>query len=196
MNRTRLHFIKAMLPGLVPLVIFILADSIWGTKTGLIIAVILGFIELGVIWVREKRIERFVLFDLGMIIFFAGISLILENDIFFKLKPAVMELILCIILGLSAFTPANLMQMMTMRYLKGFKMNDAAMAKMRQSMVILFFLFLSHTVLIIISAFFMSSAAWAFISGVMFYLIFGVYIAIEFAGMKYRLYSFRKTAKR
>ena len=187
MNRTRLHFIKAMLPGFIPLIIFMLADSFWGTKEGLIIAIILGILELLIIWFREKRLERFVLFDIGLIIFFAGISLLLNNDIFFKLKPAVMELILCVILGVSAFTPANIMQMMTLRYLKGIKMNDAALAKMRQSMIIMFFLFLAHTALIVFSAFCMSSAAWAFISGVMFYLIFAVYLGIEYILLKMKI---------
>ena len=179
MNADRLFFIRGMIPGLIPLVIFLLADSIFGTKVGLIASIVLGIIELAVIYLREKRIERFVLFDLGMIIFFAGTSLLLENDIFFKLKPAVMELVLCVILGVSAFTPANILQLMTMRYLKGMTLNEAAARKMRQSCAVMFVLFLAHTMLIVIAAFFMSNAAWGFISGVMFYLIFGAYMAAE-----------------
>lgn len=166
-----------MIPGLIPLAVFIAADSLFGTKTGLIVSLALGVLEFAFIYFREKRADCFVLFDLGMIIVFAGLSLLMDNDIFFKIKPAVPELILSVILGISAFTPANLMQKMSARYLKGVSISEEASRKMKRSSAMLFFLILGHTALIIVAAFFMSTAVWGFISGVLFYILFGVYLA-------------------
>ena len=36
----KIDFIKKILPGLIPLFVFIIADEIWGTQIGLIVAVI------------------------------------------------------------------------------------------------------------------------------------------------------------
>ena len=38
----RLELIKRMLPGLLPILIFILADEIWGTTVGIYVAVAVG----------------------------------------------------------------------------------------------------------------------------------------------------------
>lgn len=182
-----------MIPGLIPLAVFIAADALFGTKTGLIVSCALGVFEFAFIYFKEKRADRFVLFDLGMIIVFAGLSLLMNNDIFFKLKPAVPELILCIILGISAFTPANLMQKMASRYLKGISFTDEATRKMKRSSAALFFLIFGHTALIVYAAFFMSTAAWGFVSGILFYILFGVYLTGMVTVSRLRMFHHNRT---
>jgi len=44
----------------------------------------------------------------------------------------------------------------------------------------MFWIFLGHTALVFYSAFYMSKEAWAFISGGLFYILFGVFILMEF----------------
>ena len=44
-----------MIPGLLPLVIFILADEIWGTTIGLIVALVLGITEFFYVWWQSKK---------------------------------------------------------------------------------------------------------------------------------------------
>ena len=39
---SRVELLKKLLPGFIPLFVFIAADEIWGTKTGLIVAVGVG----------------------------------------------------------------------------------------------------------------------------------------------------------
>jgi isopentenyldiphosphate isomerase len=51
---------------------------------------------------------------------------------------------------------------------------------MLKSIKILFYVFLAHTAIVFYAAFFMSKEAWAFISGGLFYIIFGVYFLFEF----------------
>ncbi|MFH2095329.1 MAG: NUDIX hydrolase, partial [Bacteroidota bacterium] len=63
MNRTEL--LKKLLPGFLPLFVFIAADEIWGTEVGLIVAVVFGMGQLVFTLIREKRLDKFVLFDTG-----------------------------------------------------------------------------------------------------------------------------------
>ena len=182
MNRKDL--LKRFLPGLLPLFVFIAADEIWGTTVGLIVAVVFGLGQLLFFLIKEKRLDRFTLLDTGLIVIMGGVSLAFDNDIFFKLKPGLIGVVLCIILGISVFTPANIMFAMSKRYMGDIQFNKSQEKQMKQSLLIMFILFSFHTAFVIYSAFYMSKEAWAFISGGLFYILFGVYAVFEFIKAK------------
>jgi isopentenyl-diphosphate delta-isomerase type 1 len=171
--------LKMILPGLLPLLVFIVADEIWGTTIGLYVAVGFGIVQLIAIYVKEKRLDKFVLFDTLLIIVMGAISIILDNDVFFKLKPGIIGVILVAFLGISAYSPKNLLLAMSARYMKGLEFNSQQQIAMRRNVRILFWLFVAHTVLVFYSVFFMSKEAWAFISGGLFYIIFALFFVIE-----------------
>jgi isopentenyldiphosphate isomerase/intracellular septation protein A len=176
----KLALLKSLAPGFLPLIIFVVADSIWGTKIGLIVAVGVGIIEFLISFFREKIVDKFILLDLVLIVALGLISILLENEIFFKLKPALIEFIFCIILGVSVLSPVNIMLLLSKRYLKNVEMDQAQIRQLNTSLKVLLVMFFLHTLLIVYSAFFMSKQAWAFISGGLFYILFGVYFAFEF----------------
>jgi isopentenyldiphosphate isomerase/intracellular septation protein A len=175
----RLQLLKVLAPGFLPLLVFIAADALWGTTVGLAVAVAAGIVELGVSRVRDKSWDRFVLLDTLLITAMGGVSLLLANDIFFRLKPAVIELIFCLVLGVSVYTPANVMLAMTKRYLRGMEISAEQARAMTRSMKGLFYLLLAHTALIVYAAFAMSAAAWGFVSGGLFYILFAAYFLVE-----------------
>jgi len=176
--------LKKLLPGFLPLFVFIAADEIWGTTVGLIVAIVFGVGQLAFTFIKEKRIDRFTLLDTGLIIVLGGISIIFDNDIFFKIKPGLIELIMVAILGISVFTPVNILFSMSKRYMGDIEMNDTMAKLMKRSILFMFVLFFLHTILVFYSAFYLSKEAWAFISGGLFYILFGVYAAYEFVRAK------------
>jgi isopentenyldiphosphate isomerase/intracellular septation protein A len=175
----RLQLLKTLAPGFLPLVVFIAADALWGTRVGLIVALASGIIELAVSFAREKKLDRFILLDTGLIVLLGGISLLLGNDIFFKLKPALVELVFCLILGVSLYSPVNIIMAMSRRYLKNLTLSEEQVRPMMRGMKVLFFIFLGHTALIVYAALAMSARAWGFISGGLFYLLFAAYFVLE-----------------
>lgn len=178
MNRSDL--LKKLLPGFIPLFVFIAADEIWGTKIGLIVALVVGILELVYTYIKEKRFDKFILLDTALLMVLGGISILFDNDIFFKTKPAIIEAIMCVVLGVSAFTKIDIVGGMSQRYMKGITMNDEVMKKFKQTLKMMFWIFTVHTFLVLYSAFYLSKEAWAFISGGLFYIIFGVYFVYEF----------------
>jgi intracellular septation protein A len=86
----QIQLIKKLLPGFIPLIVYIIADEIWGMKIGLIVALSTGMVEMTLTWIKEKRLDKFVLLDTFLLIVLSGISILLENDLFFKLKPALL----------------------------------------------------------------------------------------------------------
>lgn len=176
----KFEFLKKLLPGFLPLIVFIIVESFLGTKAGIIFAIGFGLVELLFIYIKERRIDKFVIGDTLLLVAMGGISIMLDNEIFFKLKPAIIELIICVLIGFSVFSGKNLLLEMSKRYMKGVEMNESLEIQFNRSLKILFWLFMVHIFLILYSAWFMSNEAWAFISSVLFYIIFGVYMLYEF----------------
>jgi len=182
----RLQLLKTLAPGFLPLLIFIAADALWGTKIGLFVAVASGICELLFSYFKERIWDRFILLDTLLIVAMGGISLLLENDIFFKLKPAIVELVFCLVLAVSVYSPVNVILAMSRRYFKGVELGEEQARAMTRSMKTLFFIFLGHTALIVYAAFALSAAAWGFISGGLFYILFAAYFLLEWVNNRRR----------
>lgn len=84
---SRIELLKKLLPGFIPLFVFIAADEIWGTKAGLIVAVAVGIAEMVWVAAREKRLDTFILFDTLLLVVLGAVSILLENDLFFSIPP-------------------------------------------------------------------------------------------------------------
>ena len=178
------ELLKKLLPGFIPLFVFIAIDEIWGTRAGLVAALVIGVGEMVWIWIREKRFDSFVLVDTGLLIVLGTVSIVLDNDIFFKLKPGLVELILCAVLAISAFSNLNIIGLMTQRYMKDMEINEQQMNQFRKTLKLMFIVFLIHTILVFYSAFYLSNEAWAFISGGLFYILFVLVFGYEFIKQK------------
>lgn len=180
----RRKILLQLVPGFIPLFAFILVDEIWGTIAGLVVAIGIGIIELAWYWIKDRRFDKFILLDTSLIVVLGLISIFLENAIFFKIKPALIGALMCAILGVSVFTPSNILLNMSKRYMKNVTFNDKQYQQFRNSMRAMLWLFTAYTALVFYSVWFMSDTAWAFISGGLFYILFGVYFLYEFVRNK------------
>ncbi len=168
-----------LLPGLLPIFVFIMADELWGTDTALIITMVFSIVELFFTWYRTGKFEKFILMDISLIVILGAVSILLNNDIFFKLKPAFVEMILLAVIGFSVYGKRNLVLEMSKRYLKDVRITKTAEFKMSATLRVFFWLTVLHILLVFWSAFYMDEKVWAFISGVLFYLMIGGYFLFE-----------------
>ncbi|WP_430816150.1 NUDIX domain-containing protein [Carboxylicivirga sp. RSCT41] len=182
MNRAQI--VKNLLPGFLPILVFIVVDEIWGTIYGLVVAIFIGVIELIIGYMREQKAERFILFDVGLIIALGAVSILLDNDLFFKLKPGIISLIMTGLIGFSAFSKHNLMLQMTQRYMKDTQMNPYQLWMMQQSMKRIFWLLLIYSLLTIASSFLENKAIWSFMGSAGLFVAMGVFLAYEWLRKK------------
>ena len=180
MSFDRKTLLKNLALGFFPILVFVFADLLFGLTIGLVVAILIGIGQFIITYFREKRVDRFLLFDVSLIVVLGLISLILKNDIFFKVKPGLIEAILAILLGFSGFSRSQLLIRMTGRYMPGVELSDSQIRQMRIMMRRMFYLIAFHTILIFYSAFSMSTEAWGFISGGLFYILVGLYMLFEF----------------
>ena len=163
---------------MVPLLVFILADEIWGMKIGLVVAVSTGLIEMLITWVREKRLDNFVLLDMVLLFFLSALSYLFENEIFFKVKPAMIDLVLAALLSLPLFSKIDPLGSMSQRYLKGVKLEGIQKDLFRKKLFVMFWIVLIHTLMVLWAAFYMSKEIWAFVSSFMLFIMMGIYLGI------------------
>jgi intracellular septation protein len=57
------------------------------------VLVVATVISLGLSWVYERRIPMMAAFGCGALVFFAGLTLYFDNELFIKVKPTVLTLI-------------------------------------------------------------------------------------------------------
>jgi isopentenyldiphosphate isomerase/intracellular septation protein A len=148
-------------------------------KIGLTVAVSIGLIEMVVTWIREKKLDRFVLLDTLLLVLLSALSYLFENDIFFKVKPAMINVVLLALLALSLFTKIDPLGSMSQRYLSGVKLNDTQKNLFRRNLWAMFWIVSIHTLLVLWSAFFMSKEIWAFISSFLLFIMMGAYLGFE-----------------
>lgn len=171
--------LKSLIPGLLPLFIYVLADELWGSLIGLYVALGFGILELAFSYIRFKKIEKFVLLDIGLLLLLGSVSVILKDDIFFKLKPAFIELIFAVLIGVSVYSSRNIVFEMSKRYMSDIPVSPEAEIRLNKTLKAILFLTVFHILLVVYSAYFMSKEAWAFISGVLFYLMILAYFGVE-----------------
>jgi len=172
--------------GFLPLLAYIIADEIFtahfgevtGTKYALIFAIGLGFFQAVFIYIREHRLDKMVILDTSLLLLLGAVSLFSGNDLFFKLKPAIVEGLLAVLLFIMAFFKPNLLILFVGHLGKEFEFTETNLQAMRKSTRIMFVLIIIHTGLIVFSAFFMSKEAWGFISGPLLYILFGIYFVL------------------
>lgn len=162
-----------------PILVFIAVDELYGVVAGMIAAMAFSAVEFLYIRWRHGRFDAFLLFDVVLISLLGGVSLVSANDLFFKLKPAFLQVVLLVVLGLSAWSPLPLMEWMARRYMSGIELGDFQRRQLQLISARLFWLIGAHTLLVVWTAVYASRRVWAFASGGLFYLLFGLFFLVQ-----------------
>ena len=192
MNLSRI--LKSLLPSFIPLIAYVLVDTFLGERTGLYAGIGIGVVEFLVVLIRDRKPDPFVAADTLLLALAGAISLISNNDIWFKLKPAVIELVFSASFALLLVLPERYLKAYMERQLKGFEFPDSTLPSMRKSLGAMLAILAVHAGLTAWSAVALSTKAWGFISGVLLYILFGVFALAEFVYAKLHSRTLRDAA--
>lgn len=194
--------IKNITASFLPLLVFILVDEIFSLTVSLIIALTVGLIELGITYWREQRWDKFILLDVALIGVLGLVSILMVNPFFILIKPAIIEAIFMILIGVTLFTNNPILIKMSSRYLGGVEPDAPQLFAMRRMLFGLFWLFLGHVGMIIAAAFYVGAPAtpqylerkevWAFVSGGLLYIALGAIFGGQFLFNKFKSRRFLK----
>jgi intracellular septation protein A len=159
---------------MLPLIVFIIVDSLFNNiRISIISAIVFAAGQLVFYYVKTGRVDWFVFLDVGLIVALGAIAIAFKNDLFFKVKPAIIEgaaivFFLVLILSPDRFLLDYFGRMMP----KGVVLNPAAMSVMKTMLVWMCGYVLVHIGAVLYTAFYSSRKMWAFVSGPGFYLLF------------------------
>lgn len=173
------QLLRQLIPGLLPLIIFVVVDSIWGTKVGLLVAVGVGLLELTYGLAKKQKPDKFMLLDLGLILAMGGVSLWLDNDLFFKLKPVVVGTMMCIMMAAMAFMPGNWLGALQQRYMPNVQINPWQQWEFKKSIRRMVWVLVAHTLATAMVSFAASNAVWGMVSGPGFFVAAGLWMLWE-----------------
>ncbi len=171
LSKKSLSLTGKLLPGMLPLLLFVAVELFWGTTAGLVSALVLGFVQVLWFWLREKQFDKFVLLDIAFLTVLGGLAIIFDNAILFKLKPVFIGVAVLLLIGYLAFSDPRLIMMMGRRYFKGYIGGPFDSWLMQEMLKVFFWVFLVHTFLVLVAALLLPHAWWAAISGPGFYFL-------------------------
>ncbi len=175
-----LKIIKNIVVATLPIFGYIIADYIFkDVVLSIVSALSIALLEFIISFVKFKKVDPFIFFDFLIILILSLLSLILKDPIFFKLKPAILEGALLVVF-IPLVISKRFFEGYITRYFKNIQIDNNNFKKIQPLFFVMIPILIAHISLIVISAFFLSKEVWAFVSGVLLYIIFGVVIAIVF----------------
>ncbi len=74
-----------------PILLFFIAFKLAGIYVATAVAIAAGFVQVGFFWLKKRTVEPMHLVTLGVIVVFGGLTLYLQNELFIKWKPTVIN---------------------------------------------------------------------------------------------------------
>ncbi len=74
-----------------PILLFFIAYKAAGIYTATVVAIIAAFLQVGLYWFKHRRFENIHLVTLALIVVFGGATLVLQDEMFIKWKPTVLN---------------------------------------------------------------------------------------------------------
>ena len=162
-----------LLTQMLPLLVFIIVDSIVkDVRISIVAAIGFAVVQSLIYYFTTGKFDWMVLIDVGLIAVLGTISIILKNDMFFKVKPAIIEGITIVFFLVLAFTPDRLLLGYFGRMMPGMTLRPEAIGLMKTMLFWMCGYVLLHIGAVLYTAFYSSRKVWAMVSGPGFYLLF------------------------
>ncbi len=159
---------------MLPLIVFIIIDSLFNNiRFSIVSAVVFAAGQSVFYYVKTGQVEWFVLLDVGLIVALGAVSVIFKNDLFFKVKPAIVEAAAIVFFLVMALSPDRFLLGYFGRMMpKAMVMTPQNIGVMKHLLLIMCGYILVHIGAVLYTAFYASRKMWAFVSGPGFYLLF------------------------
>jgi len=86
-----------------PIILFFLAFKLYGIYTATVVIIVAAVLQIGIFWLKYRRVSLVQLLTGIIIIVFGGTTLLLKNPIFIQWKPTAISWLLALICLISCF---------------------------------------------------------------------------------------------
>lgn len=157
---------------LLPLLAFIVVDAfVTDVRISILCAVLFALGQLAFTWLKSRRVDWFIILDVALIVALGGISIAFENELFFKVKPAIVDGVAIVFFVALLVAPSRFLLGYLGRMMPGRALGPEAVGTMKAMLGLLGAGTALHVALVLYTAFHSSKEVWAFVSGPGLYLV-------------------------
>lgn len=171
--------------GLVPLIAFTVIENEYGTMWGLIAGLAFGAGEVIFELWRHRKVSAITWFGNGMLFALGAISLVTQDGVWFKLQPAILELVVGAAFAGSVFLKRNLLTWIVR--MQGHPFPEPALPYVDGLCVRIGVFFIAQAVLATYAAFYWSTEMWVLLKGAGVLVFFVLYLLVEMIVLRRRL---------
>ncbi len=95
-----------------PVLLFFIAFKIYGIYIATAVLIVASILHTGIQYLRNGKVDKMNLATLGMILLFGGITLLLQDENFIKMKPTAINYLFALLLIGGSFTKQNFIERM------------------------------------------------------------------------------------
>ena len=162
---------RSLLPSFILIILYFIAEEFFGPQIGLIAVIILGAGEFIYSWIKEKRVNKMTLANTLFFIALGVVAVLLEGTSFERIQQTIVEAAMCVLLGIFAFTKADMTKTLPESYRKTIQITPEHQQAMHRILKLLFYLLVIHTAVAFASAFLCSDEVHSFIEGPLLYIL-------------------------
>lgn len=171
---------KQLFPSLLLIAVYFIADELLSPVFSVLFIFLLGIAEFIYIKIREKENDKIVLWTTLFFCIPGLLSIYAPGSRIAQLQPAIIESVLCLLLGVLSFSPINLASILPAGYRKTIQLDDNQQKAIKKMFRILFFIFCAHTLLAYIALLFFPETSASFMTGPLLYIIIGIFFMTIF----------------
>nr|WP_251622881.1 NUDIX domain-containing protein [Odoribacter lunatus] len=164
-----------LLPSLFLISIYFIADEFFGPLIGTLCTLLLGIGEFLYTRLRYQTTDRLILITTLFFCLPGIISIWATGNLWEKLQSGIFETVVCILLGIFAFTRSDLTQTLPASYRQSIRLSPAQQQMMRNTIKTLFAILCLHTAAVYLSTFLCPPQTASFISGTLLYILLGAF---------------------
>lgn len=168
---------KSLLPSLLLIAVYFIADEFFGPETGIYIILGLGITEFIHTRIRKKTYDKMILWTTLFFCFPGFLTFLPVHNVFSRLHPAIVETGLCLLLGISAFSKAGVSILLPASCRQELHLSPLQLKNMRKLISYLFFLLSGHTLLVYAAILFLSPSTAKFVRSTLLCLLLGTFFS-------------------
>lgn len=184
--------LKKLWPSLLLLILYFIIDEYLEPTNGLICLGILGSGEFIYTRFKERYNDWTIVFITCALAIPAIVTLTSSSPLPEHLQNGITEAAICILLGFLAFSHKEISSTLPTALRKNFQITPMQQQAMKITVRMLFFLLFFHTLLLFFSIYYADEKAVNFVSGVLLYLLIGLFIGILFARRYLMIQKYKK----
>jgi intracellular septation protein A len=159
---------------MLPLIVFIIVDSVYKKiRISITAAVLCAAVQMAFSYGMTHRFDWFILLDLVLIAGLGIIAIIFKNEMFFKVKPAIVECAAVVFLFVLILSPDRFLLDYFGRMMPPDRiLNPAAAGAMKTMLLWMCLYVVLHIGAVLYTARYSSRKLWAIVSGPGFFVVF------------------------